>query len=148
MSEDPNDLLGRVPYKAQLPTPQQVAATLAALTLAGPMALGGMPVIPITVNDEQRRRQDEILQVSESSVGIHQSVAEAEESLCLSQQRLARVTREVEEIHARDIQEQDVIQAANRVFSGEVEKRPERRFRTAFTNVAWDTVDLLILRDG
>lgn len=139
---------GQIPYKAQLPSAQQVAAALAALTLAGPMALGGVPVIPVTVHDEQRRRQDEIVQQSESNVGVYQSSFEAEVGLAMSQQRLARVTREVDDIHTHDVQESDVIHAANRVFAGQVDAELSGRFRSAFNHVVNDTVDLFILRDA
>ena len=139
---------GRIPYKLQLPSPQQVAAVFAILSLAGPMALGGMPVIPVTVQDEQRRRRDEIQQVSESSVGVYQTSSEAEAGLALSLQRLALVTREIEDVHTHDVSERDVVSAANRVFAGRVEQKLDGRFRSAFNRVAWDTVDLYILRDN
>ncbi len=148
MDEELDILAGKIPYKPQLPSPQQIAAVLAILSLAGPMALGGMPVIPITVQDEQRRRQEEIQQVSESSVGVYQTSSEAEAGLSLSLQRLAHVTREIEGVHTHDVSERDVVSAANRVFTGQVEQKLDGRFRSAFNRVAWDTVDLYILRDS
>ena len=148
MADELNGFTGRIPYRPQLPTAQQVATALAILSLMGPMALGGMPVIPVTMEDERRRHQDEIQQVSESSVGVYQTSSEAEAGLAMSQQRLAHVTREVEDLTTHNVTEQDVVRAANRVFAGEVAKPLERRFRSAFTHVAWDTVDLFILRDN
>lgn len=148
MSDDLNRLLGRIPYRPQLPSAQQVATVLAILSLAGPMMMGGVPVIPITFEDERRRQQDEIQQISESSVGVYQTSAEAETGLAMSQRRLAQVTREVEEITTHDVSERDVIRAANRVLKGQVEKKLDGRFRSALTRVTWDTVDLYILRDN
>ena len=148
MIENVDELDGRIPYRPQLPTAQQVAAALAILSLAGPMALGGMPVIPVTAEDERRRQQEEIQQVSESNVGVRQSSDEAQTALTLSQRRLARVTRDIEEIHERVVREQDVIRAANRVFAGTVTPKLDGRFRTAFNQVAWDSVDLFILQDN
>ena len=148
VQEDFDDFGGRVPYRAQLPTAQQVAAVLAILALAGPMVMGGMPVLPISIQDERRRNQDEIQQVSESSVGVYQTSAEAEAGLALSQQRLAHVAREVEGVQTHDVTEQDVIRAANRVFTNQVEKGLSKRFRSAFTSVVNDSVDLFILQDN
>ena len=142
-----DDLQWRTPYRAQLPTAQQVSAFLAALALVGPAALGGMPVLPVTVYDEQRRRQDQILQESESSVGTYQSSQDAEVGLTLSQKRLALVTKAVEGIYTHDVSEAEVVQAAERVFAGEVEGHLDIRFRSAFNRVVNDTVDLCILRD-
>ncbi len=148
MAQDHNGSAGQIPYRAQMPTAQQVAAALAVLSLAGPMALGGMPVIPVTIQDEQRRRQDEITQQSESNVGVYQTSSEAEVGLIVSQQRLARVTREVDDLHTHDVTEQDVVHAANRVLAGKVEPELSGRFRYAFGRVVNDTVDLYILRDN
>lgn len=139
---------GRVPFATQLPTAQQVAAGLAILALVGPAALGGMPVLPVTIQDEQRRRQDEIQQVSESSVGVYQTSAEASIGLVISQQRLAQTTKEVEGIHTHDVSEQDVVHAANRVFANQTSPELGARFRTAFNHVVTDTVDLFILQDN
>lgn len=148
MDEAFNDVPEHAPFRAQLPTPQQVAATLAILALTGPAALGGMPVLPVTIQDEQRRRQDEIQQVSESSVGVYQTSSEAALGLVVSQQRLAGVTREIDDIHTHDVTEQDVVHAANRVFNNQVEGELNVRFRSAFNHVVTDTVDLYILRDN
>lgn len=148
MAQDHNGSAGQIPYRAQMPAAQQVAAALAVLSLAGPMALGGMPVIPVTIQDEQRRRQDEITQQSESNVGVYQTSSEAEVGLIVSQQRLARVTREVDDLHTHDVTEQDVVHAANRVLAGKVEPELSGRFRYAFGRVVNDTVDLYILRDN
>ena len=137
----------RVPYRAELPTPQQVATLLAALTLASPAMLGGIPVLPVTVNDERRRQQEEIIQESDSSVGVHQSVQEAATALSLSQRRLAQVTREIEGIHTHDLEEADVVNAARRVAAGESSVRQRREFRAALGRVAYDSVDLFILLD-
>jgi hypothetical protein len=143
-----NNMSGRIPYKAQLPTSQQIAAMLAILALAGPMAMGGMPVLPVTIQDEQRRRQDEIQQVSESNVGVYQTSTEAATGLALSQLRLAHVAREVEGVQTHDVTEQDVIRAAKRVFTNQVEKGLSARFRSAFSRVVNDSVDLYILQDN
>ena len=148
MADGHDNVPGRNPHRPQPPTAQQVAAALAILSLAGPMALGGMPVLPVTIEDERRRHQDEIQQASESSVGVYQTSAEAEVGLALSQQRLAGVTREIEDLHTHSVDEQDVVRAARRVFADDVPEHLGRRFRAAFTNVAWDTVDLFILRDN
>jgi hypothetical protein len=148
MSDDLDSLTGHIPYRPQLPTPQQVVAVLAVLSLAGPMMLGGVPVLPVTIEDERRRHQDEIQQISESSVGLYQTSTEAEVGLSLSQQRLAHVTREIEGIHTHDVSEQDVVRAANRVYTGQIEGELDGRFRSAFNRVAWDTVDLFILQDN
>ena len=136
------------PYRAQLPTTQQVAAAIAILSLVGPTALGGIPVIPIGIEDQRRRHQDEIQQVSESSVGVYQTSQEAEAGLSLSQQRLASVTREIGGITVHDVSEEDIVRAADRVLTGQVEPKLDGRFRSALNHVAWDTVDLFILRDG
>ena len=148
MANDLDRLLGRVPYRIEPPTAQQVVAVLAILSLAGPMMMGGVPVLPVTIEDERRRHQDQIQQVIESSVGVYQTSTEAEAGLALSQQRLAQVTREVEGIHTHVVEESDVYRAAERVLTGGVEPRLEKRFRSAFKRVAWDTVDLYILRDN
>lgn len=147
MTNDLDKALGRVPYRPQLPTARQVAAVLAVLSLAGPMMMG-VPILPVTMEDERRRQQDEIQQVSESSVGVYQTSTEAETGLALSQRRLAQVTREVEQLTTHDVSERDVVRAANRVLAGQVEENLGGRFRSAFSHVAWDTVDLYILRDN
>ena len=146
MANDLDRLLGRVPYRIEPPTAQQVAAVLATLSLAGPMMMGGVPVLPVTTEDERRRHQDQVQQVSESSVGVYQSSAEAEVGLALSQLRLAQVTCEVEGLHTHAVEEGDVYRAAERVLTGGVEPKLGKRFRSAFKQVAWDTVDLYILR--
>ena len=148
MADDLDKLLGRVPYRIEPPTAQQIMAALAILSLAGPMMMGGVPVLPVTIEDERRRQQDQIQQISESSVGVYQTSTEAEAGLALSQQRLAQVTREVEDLHTRAVEESDVYHAAKRVLTGGVEPKLEKRFRSAFNQVAWDTVDLYILRDN
>ncbi|MDO4796726.1 MAG: hypothetical protein Q4A01_01765 [Coriobacteriales bacterium] len=148
MAEEPVGLNGRIPYRAQMPTAQQVAASLAVLTLVGPMGLGGVPVIPVTTWDDQRRRQDQITQQSESNVGTYQTSAQAEVGLALSQQRLASVAREVNVTQAQDVEAPDVIHAADCVFSDGVEPVLTRRFKSAFGHVVNDTVDLYILRDN
>ena len=147
MTNDLDKALGRIPYKPQLPTAQQVAAVLAILSLAGPMMMGA-PILPVTIEDERRRQQDEIQQVSESSVGVYQTSMEAEAGLTLSQRRLAQVTREVENLTSHDVSERDVVRAANRVFAEQVEPKLDGKFRSAFNHVAWDTVDLYILQDN
>ena len=148
MANDLDKLLGRVPYRIEPPTAQQVVAVLAILSLAGPMMMGGVPVLPVTTEDERRRHQDQIQQVSESSVGVYQTSTEAEAGLALSQQRLAQVTREIEDLHTHAVGESDVYRAAERVLTGRVEPKLGKRFRSAFKQVAWDTVDLYILRDN
>lgn len=148
MQEVPGVPDGRIPYRASTETALQVAATLAALSLAGPMALGGMPVIPTTVEDERRRAPILIAQQSESNVGVYQTSYQAEVGLALSQQRLASVTRDVDDIRERGIEERDVLHAAHRVLAGEVEPVLTRRFKSAFGHVVNDTVDLFILRDN
>ena len=72
----------------------------------------------------------------------------AEAGLALSRQRLARVTREVEGLHTHTVEESDVYHAAKRVLTGGVEPKLEKRFRSAFRRVTWDTVDLYILQDN
>ena len=148
MARSFDELSGRVPFRAQLPTAQQVVAVLAILSLAGPMAMGGVPELPVTIEDERRRQQDEIQQISESDVGVHQSVAEAQTALAMSQRRLAQATREIEEIHTHDVSERDVVRAANRVFAGSVTPKLDGRFRAAFSSVARSSVDLFILQDN
>lgn len=148
MADDFDSLVGRVPYKAQMPTAQQAAMALAVLSLTGPMGLGGMPVIPVTAYDDRRRHQEQITQQSESTVGIYQTSSEAEVALSMSQQRLAHVTREIDGLQTPDVREKDVVHAANRVFAGDVDPKLSRRFRSALGNVATDTVDLFILRDN
>ncbi|MBP3894657.1 MAG: hypothetical protein J6D34_11555 [Atopobiaceae bacterium] len=128
-----------------LPTATQVASALAMLALLSPAALGGMPVLPVTIEEDRRRRQDEIQQISESSVGIHHDAQEAQSSLTLSQRRLAQVTREVEHSHAHDVTEQDVVHAAHLVATGEATFGQQLRFRSALGRVANDSVDLFIL---
>ena len=130
-----------------LPTAQQIASALAILALASPAMLGGMPVLPVTIEDERRRHMDEIQQISESTVGVHQDVSAAEASLALSQRRLAAATREVEQTHARVVSEADVVHAAKRVMAGEVSPHQQRNFRNALGRVANDSVDLYILLD-
>ena len=148
MEQRGEDNFGGVPYKLQLPTAQQVATALAILALTSPAAMGGMPVLPVTIEDERRRHQDEIVQVMESSVGVHQTSQEAEASLVVSQRHLADATREVDDLTTHDVSEEDVIHAATRVFEGEVERGRSERFRFAFSRVIYDTVDLCILRDN
>lgn len=108
----------------------------------------GAPILPVTIEDERRRQQDEIQQVSESSVGVYQTSEEAEAGLSLSQRRLAQVTREVEGLTSHDVSEQDVVRAANRVLANQVESKLDGRFRSALNRVTWDTVDLYILQDN
>ena len=139
---DEDDELGLGP---RLPSAQQVAAALAMLALVSPAALGGMPVLPVTIDEERRRHQDEIQQQSASSVGIYQDAREAETALTLSQRRLAQATREVEHSTSRNVTETDVVDAAHRVFAGEVSPHQSIRFRSALTSVATDSVDLFIL---
>ena len=148
MTQEHANNAGTEPPKPQAPTAQQVAAALAALSLVGPAALGGMPVIPVTIGDERRRKQDEIQQVVESSVGVYQTSTEAESALAASQWQLALATQHIENVDAYDVREQDVVRAANRVFSGDADEKSSKRFRSAFNRVAWDTVDLFILRDN
>jgi hypothetical protein len=148
MTQEHANNAGTEPPKPQAPTAQQVAAALAALSLVGPAALGGMPVIPVTIGDERRRKQDEIQQVVESSVGVYQTSAEAESALAASQWQLALATQHIENVDAYDVREQDVVRAASRVFSGDADEKSSKRFRSAFNRVAWDTVDLFILRDN
>ena len=148
MTQEHANNAGAEPPKPQAPTAQQVAAALAALSLVGPAALGGMPVIPVTIADERRRKQDEIQQVVDSRVGVYQTSAEAESALATSQWQLALATQHIENVDAYDVREQDVVRAANRVFSGDADEKSSKRFRSAFNRVAWDTVDLFILRDN
>ncbi len=148
MDEHSHNLPDRIPYRVQLPTAQQVAAALAILSLAGPMMMGGVPVLPVTMEDERRRQQEEIAQQSESSVGTYLTSQEAESGLALSQKRLAHVAGQVEGIRDHEVDELDVIRAANRVLAGQVEEKLDVKFRSAFSKVAWDTVDLYILRDN
>ena len=128
-----------------LPTAQQVAMALTAIALASPAALGGMPVLPVTLDEVRRRQQEEILQESDSSVGVHQSVQEAATALSLSQRRLAAATREVEGMHVHDVTEADVVQAAKRVAAGEVSTHKRSAFKAALGRVVVDSVDLFIL---
>jgi len=148
MADEFDDRAYRVPAKVQLPTAQQVAAVIAILSLAGPMMMGGIPIVPITIYDEQRRQQDEIQQIIDSDVGIYQTSQEAQVGLTVSQQRLARVTREVDDIKTHDVTEQDVYHAAHRVLSGEIDPELSGRFRTALSHVVTDSVDLFILEDN
>lgn len=129
------------------PTSAQVAAALAAAALVSPAALGGMPVLPVTLDDERRRQQEEIAAESASSVGAYQDVREAATALTLSQRRLAAVTREVEGTHARNVTEADVVDAAHKVATGAVSPRQRQAFRAALGRVAVDSVDLFILLD-
>jgi hypothetical protein len=137
----------RVPYKARVPTPEQIGAFLTALMLAGPALMGGMAVLPVTYYEDRRRQQEMIVQESSSSVGTYQSAEEAHTGLVLSQQRLAVVTREVEHTTQRVVTEADVVNAAHKVLAGEVSPRKGQRFRSALGRVANDSVDYYILRD-
>ncbi len=148
MADEYDDVAYRGPVKVQLPTAQQVAAVFAILSLAGPMMMGGIPILPITIYDEQRRQQEQIEQIVESDVGVYQTSDEAQVGLTVSQQRLARVTREVDNINTHDVTEQDVFHAAHRVLSGEVDHELSGRFKSAFSHVVTDTVDLFILQDN
>lgn len=132
-------------FGPRLPSAQQVAAALTMLALVSPAALGGIPVLPVTIDEERRRHQDEIQQQSESSVGVYQDAQEAATALTLSQRRLAQVTREVEHSTAHNVSEADVVHAAHRVLSGTVSPHQSLRFRSALTRVATDSVDLFIL---
>lgn len=132
---------------AMTPTSAQVAAALAAAALVSPAALGGMPVLPVTLDDERRRQQEEIAAESASSVGAYQDVREAATALTLSQRRLAAVTREVEGTHTRNVTEADVVDAAHKVATGAVSLRQRQKFRAALGRVAVDSVDLFILLD-
>lgn len=136
-----------VPYKAQLPTPEEIGAFLTALTLASPALLGGIPVLPVSYIEERRRQQETIVQESSSSVGTYQSAEEAHTGLVLSQQRLAVATREVEHTTQRMVTEADVVHAAHKVLAGEVSPGKGQRFRSALGHVANDSVDYYILRD-
>ena len=129
----------------RLPKSSQVAAALAAAALVGPAALGGMPVLPVTVDDERRRQMDEIAQESTSTVGIHRESSEAEAALALSQRQLAAVTREVEGSTSRVVSEADVVHAADLVARGEVSARRQREFRSALRRVAANSTDLFML---
>lgn len=140
--------LNRIPFTPHLPEARQVAAALAVLALVGPAALGGMPVLPVTIEDERRRQQDVPQQIVESNVGVYQTSQEAAAALAVAQQRLAIATLAIENVQGTYILEEDVIRAANRVLAGEVEGVPATRFRNAFTRVARDSVDLYILRDN
>lgn len=137
----------RVPYRFELPSAQQVATALALLALVSPAALGGMPVLPVTIYDERRRQQEQIVQESSSTVGVYQDSQAAEAALALSQRRLASVTRDVEHLTTHDVSEQDVVRAARRVLAGEGSPHQGARFRSALGQVANDSVDLFILRD-
>ena len=148
MEDNFDTLMSRVPFAPQLPTAQQVATGLAILALLGPAALGGIPVLPVIIQDDQRRRQDEIQQTSDSTVGVHRASDEAEVALAASQMRLASVTKEVNKTHARNVSEQDIVQAADRVFAEEVRPELSARFLSALNQVATDTADLYILRDN
>lgn len=148
MDDNFDTLVSRVPFAPQLPTAQQVATGLAILALLGPAALGGIPVLPVIIQDDQRRRQDEIQQTSDSSVGVYRASDEAEVALAASQMRLASVTKEVNKTHARNVSEQDIVQAADRVFAEEVRPELSARFLSALNQVALDTADLCILRDN
>lgn len=147
MDENLDTLEARIPFAPQLPTAQQIAAGLAILALMGPAALGGIPVLPVTIQDERRRQQDEIQQTSESSVGIYHTSDEAAVALAASQKRLASVSREVNKTHARYVSEQDIVHAADRVYADEVRPELSARFLSALNHVATDTADLCMLRD-
>ncbi|MBR3235080.1 MAG: hypothetical protein IKG11_05640 [Atopobiaceae bacterium] len=136
----PSDLAG-----PRLPTPAQVATALAMIALVSPAALGGIPVLPVTIEEDRRRHQDEIQQISESSVGVHQDVQAAATALVLSQGRLAQVTREVERLTKHDISETDVVHAAHQVLAGKTPTGQRIRFQSALSSVANDSVDLFIL---
>ena len=129
----------------RLPSAQQMATVLAMLALVGPSALGGMPVLPVTIDDQRRRHQEQMQQQSESNVGVYQDAREAETALALSQRRLAQVTREVTRDPSRVVSEADVVRAAHSVLAGEVGPRQSQRFRSALGRVANDSVDLFIL---
>ena len=131
-----------------LPTAQQIASALAIIALASPAMLGGMPVLPVTIEDERRRHMDEIQQVSESTVGVHQDAHAAGVSLALSQRRLAEATREVEHTHSHVVSEADVAHAAQLVAAGRVSPHQGQKFRNALGRVANDSVDLFILLDN
>ena len=141
-----NTYPGDAPH-LHLPTARQVAAGTM-IALMGTMALSGMPVLPVTFEEERRRQQDEAAQVSESSVGVYQTSDEAKTALELSQLRLADVAGQVEQIHTGMITSDDVVHAATRVFRDQVEPELSGRFRTAFNHVVWDTVDVCILEDN
>ena len=64
MDENLDALETRVPFAPQLPTAQQIAAGLAIIALVSPAMLGGIPVLPVTIQDERRRQQEEIQQTS------------------------------------------------------------------------------------
>lgn len=147
MDDNLDTLATRVPFAPQLPTAQQIATGLAIIALMSPAALGGIPVLPVTIQDERRRQQDEIQQTSESTVGIHHTSDEAAASLLASQKRLANVSKEVNKTHARTVSEQDVVDAATRVFANQVRPELSTRFLSALTHVATDTADLCMLRD-
>jgi hypothetical protein len=115
------------------------------LALVSPAALGGMPVLPVTIYDDRRRQQEQIVQESSSTVGIYQDSQAAEVALTLSQRRLASATRDVERLTSHDVTEQDVVRAARRVLAGEGSARQGARFRSALGRVANDSVDLFIL---
>lgn len=129
----------------RMPPAQQVASMLAILTLVGPGMLGGMPVLPVTLDDQRRRQQEQLQQQSESNVGVYQDAQEAAAALALSQRRLAQVTREVTHDPSRAVDEADVVRAARSVLAGEVSPRQSQRFRSALGRVANDSVDLFIL---
>lgn len=140
--------LDRVPFSPHLPEARQVAAALAVIALVGPAGLGGIPVLPVTFEDEKRRQQDIAAEIVESTVSTYASSDEAAAALVVAQQRLAIATLEIENVQGEYILEEDVIRAANRVLSGEVTGASAGRFRSAFTRVARDSVDLYILRDN
>ncbi len=147
MDENLDTLATRVPFAPQLPTAQQIAAGLTILALVGPAALGGIPVLPVIIQDDRRRQQDEIQQTSESSVGVYHTSDEAAVALAASQKRLADVSKEVNKTHAHDVSEQDIVHAADRVFSDQVRPELSARFLSALNHVATDTADLCMLRD-
>ena len=147
MDENLDALETRIPFALELPTAQQIAAGLAIIALTSPAMLGGIPVLPVTIQDERRRQQEEIQQTSESSVGVYHSSAEAAVGLAASQKRLASVSNEVNKTHLHNVSEQDIVQAADRVFASEVRPELSARFLSALNHVATDTADLCMLRD-
>lgn len=147
MDEELDIFDARVPFAPQLPTAQQIAAGLAIIALVSPAMLGGIPVLPVTIQDERRRQQEEIQQTSESSVGVYHSSAEAAVGLAASQKRLANVSNEVNKTHLHSVSEQDIVQAHERVMAAQVRPELSARFLSALNHVATDTADLCMLRD-
>lgn len=147
MDENLDTLAAKTPFAPQLPTAQQIAAGLTILALVGPAALGGIPVLPVTIQDERRRQQDEIQQTSESSVGVYHTSNEAAVGLAASQKRLANVSNEVNGTHTHDVSEQDIVRAAHHVLDNQVRPELSARFLSALNHVATDTADLCMLLD-